>query len=111
MCAFIHCYFSGLLNRYILFIWHMTITWPEFENEFIFRKKKLDLKFFDVSASLSVADGIYSSNWYAGSIKYKKMVLNVISFAPKGRTLTALNFTDMTLETFQWVMIFMSFLT
>jgi len=55
------------------------------------------------SSSASIATSAYNSEWYAGSKKFRRLILQVMVRAQNPQTITAWKFFDMSLEVFQWV--------
>ncbi|KAG5667250.1 hypothetical protein PVAND_015240 [Polypedilum vanderplanki] len=56
-----------------------------------------------IGASMKVAEGVYNSDWYKASPKYRKYALLVLVRAQKAQKITGWKFVDINLETYYWI--------
>ncbi|XP_070506810.1 putative odorant receptor 92a [Chironomus tepperi] len=56
-----------------------------------------------IDSSSSISTSAYNIKWYSGSVKFQRLVLQVLVRSQKPQTITAWKFFDMSLETFQWI--------
>ncbi|XP_070506823.1 odorant receptor 85b-like [Chironomus tepperi] len=56
-----------------------------------------------IDSSESVSEAAYSIEWYSCSVKFRRLVLQVMMRAQKAQTITAFKFFDMSLEIFKWL--------
>ncbi|KAG5670039.1 hypothetical protein PVAND_000325 [Polypedilum vanderplanki] len=56
------------------------------------------------TSSMRVADEAYNCNWYGQNLKFRKMILLTMLRAQKPQILTGLNFMDIGLPVFYWVL-------
>ncbi|KAL7025537.1 hypothetical protein ACKWTF_013520 [Chironomus riparius] len=97
LCCAAFLTLSGISNYFL--IKYALITLVSAWNSFIvcFYGDRLN------DASLSVAQGVYNCNWMSGNCKFRKMILIVMVRARKVQELTGMEFLNINLETYQWI--------